>query len=160
IHWDNFLILIGDTMLGVGCKMPYSGWIEFKGRIVKAIKLLLDTKIIQAIERYSIRYSDIIEGEKLNERIQMINMDIRVGSHIVKEEIFTVRVEIPHGSFLNVIQIAAEAAAPLPDGNEKSGTLVDTDTLCNYQTNDLKKFVDELPARLDEIHDENKEMFF
>ena len=140
--------------------MPYPGWINFREQIIKAVKLLADTKIVQTIERYSLKYSDIIEGKNRDERIQMINMDIRVGRHTVKEERFTVRVEIPHNNFLNIIQIAADAIARLPDGQERNGTLVDTDTLCDYTTRDLRKFLDELPTRLDTIHSENKTMFF
>ena len=111
------------------------------------------------LRHYSLKYDDIIEGGSLAERIQMIDMDIRVGGHTVKEEQFTVRVEIPHDDFLNVIQIAAVATANLPDGQVRSGTLVDADTICDYKTSNLKKFVDELPTRLDAIHTENKRMF-
>ncbi len=160
IHWDNFLILVGDNTLGVACKMPYSGWIEFRKRIIKIISLLVDTKIIKAIDRYSLKYVDVIEDENLAKQIQMINMDIRVGSHKVKEEKFTVRLEIPHDIFINVIQISVPATATLVDGQKRIGALVSIDTLSNYQTSDLIKFTDELSERLDAIHIENKKMFF
>jgi uncharacterized protein (TIGR04255 family) len=148
IHWGDFLILMGDTMLGVASKIPYSGWPKFRDRIVKAV------------ERYSLKYDDIIEAGNLAERIQMINMDIRIGSHTVKEEQFTVRLEIPHNNFINIVQIASAATAKLIDGHVRNGILVDTDTILNHQTSDLRKFLDELPSRLDAIHTENKMMFF
>ena len=160
IHWDDFLILISDNSLGVGCKMPYLGWIKFKERIVKAVALLIDTKIVQTIERHSLKYIDVREGRNLAEQIQRINMDIRVGSHTVKEETFTLRLQIPHDNFLNIIQIAAPVIANMASGQVREGTMVDTDTLCNYQTNDLKKFTDELPNRLEAMHVENKKVFF
>lgn len=160
VNWDNFVILIGDTTLGVACKMPYLGWIKFSERIAKIVELLRDTGIVQTIERYSLKYIDIIEGETLAEQIQRINMDIRVGSHVVKEETFSVRIEIPHENFINVIQIAAPAKLTKPDGQVRNGILVDIDSICNYQTSDLSKFTDELSARLNLIHTENKKMFF
>jgi uncharacterized protein (TIGR04255 family) len=160
INWDNFLILIGDTSLGVACKMPYLGWIKFSKRIVKLVELLRDTEIVQTIERYSLRYVDVIEGETLAEQIQRINMDFRVGSHTVKEETFSVRLEIPHDDFINVIQIAAPATFTKPDGQVRNGILVAIDSICNYQTGDLSKFTNELPTRLNAIHVENKKMFF
>jgi len=160
IHWDDFLILIGDNSLGVGCKMPYLGWIKFREQIVKAVALLIDTKIVQTIERYSLKYIDVIDGRNLAEQIQRINMHIRVGSHTVQEEAFTVRLQIPHDNFLNIIQIAAPVTANMIGGQVRQGTMVDTDTLCNYQTSELRKFTDELPNRLDAIHIENKKMFF
>ena len=160
IHWDNFVIMIGDTALAVGCKMPYLGWIKFSERIAKVVELLMDTKIVQTIERYSLKYVDMVDGENLAKQIQRINMDIRVGSHTVREETFTVRLEIPHDNVINVIQVAAPATATMPDGQVRKGALVDIDTICNYQTSDLSKFTDELPTRLDAIHTENKKMFF
>ena len=160
IHWDNFVILVGDSALGVGCKIPYAGWAKFRERIIKAVELLMDTKIVQNIERYSLKYVDIVEGENLAEQIQRVNIDIRVGGHTIKEELFTVRAEIPNHEFLNIIQVAASATATTPDGRMRKGTLVDIDTLYNYQTNDLGKFSIELPTRLDEIHNENKRIFF
>ena len=32
LHWDNFLISIGDRSLAVACKMPYPGWKTFRHR--------------------------------------------------------------------------------------------------------------------------------
>ena len=116
IHWDDFLILIGDNSLGVGCKMPYLGWIKFREQLVKAVALLIDTKIVQTIDRYSLKYIDVIEGRNLAEQIQRINMDIRVGSHTVKEETFAVRLQILHDNFLNIIQIAAPVIANMAGG--------------------------------------------
>jgi uncharacterized protein (TIGR04255 family) len=160
IHWDNFLILVGDTSLGVACKMPYSGWTEFRDRIIRVINLLMDAKIVKSIERYSLKYVDVIEGENLAKQIQRINMHIKVGSHKVKEEIFSVRLEIIHDNLINIIQIVAPAQAKMPDGKKRIGAVVDIDTVCNYQTSDLTKFTTDLPIRLDAIHTVNKEMFF
>lgn len=164
LHWNNFIILISDTALGVQFKTPYPGWIQFKEQIIKAINILIGTKIVQNIERYSIKYVDIIEGKDLAEQIQRINMDIRIGSHTLKEEPFTVRVEIRQDSFINIIQIAGPVTGQITEGEFhgqiRRGVLVDTDTICNYQTNNLIQFTNELPNRLDEIHLENKKMFF
>jgi uncharacterized protein (TIGR04255 family) len=160
IHWDDFLILIGDNSVGVGCKMPYLGWIKFKEQIVKVVALLIETTIVETIERYSLKYIDVIEGGNLTEQIQRINMDIRVGSHTVQRESFTVRLDIPHDRFINVVQIVASVVANMADGQARQGTMVDTDTICTYQTSDLIKFKEDLPNFLDAIHIENKKMFF
>lgn len=160
IHWDNFLILVGDNSLGVGCKMPYAGWYKFKERIIKIVELLRDTEIVQTIERYSLKYVDLIEGKNLAELIGRINMALRVGDRMVKEEVFTIRVELPHRDFKNIIQIAAPVIAKLSDNYEKSGILIDVDTLCVHQTSDLGKFLNQLNDRLEAIHLTSKEMFF
>ncbi len=160
IHWDNFIIVIGDRSLGVGCKMPYLGWIKFKERIIEAVKLLAETKIVQNIERYALKYVDVVDGKNLAEQIQRVNMDVRVGAHTLREETFAVRVEIPHDAFINVTNIAATATAIVEKGPARKGVLVDIDTICNYHTNDLNTLLNQLPDRLDAIHIENKKMFF
>jgi uncharacterized protein (TIGR04255 family) len=50
LHWDdNFLIMVGDTTLGLGCKMPYPGWKKFKAHILTLAGALKDSKIIEQI---------------------------------------------------------------------------------------------------------------
>lgn len=160
INWDNFFILIGDKTLGIGCNIPYPGWINFKGKIIELIKILIEGNIVQKVERYSIKYVDIIEGEDLARQIERVAIDISIGNHKLKKEKFTVRIEIPHENFIKVVQIAAPASAKIPNTQERIGVLVAIDTVCNYQTSDLSKFMEELNSRLDQIHDETEKMFF
>lgn len=83
----------------------------------------------------------------------MINMDIRVGSHTLKEEKFGIRLEIPHSDFITIIQIAAPATANVQNKQkQRVGVVVDIDTICNYKSDDLTKFKHELLKRLDAIH--------
>ncbi len=160
IHWDNFLIFIGDRVIGIECKMPYPGWSVFKERIIKIVGLLSESKIVKTIKRYSLKYVDVLEGSSLSDQIQKVDIDIRVGSHSVKEELFTLRLEIPNNDFMNVIQISSEVTAQMVDGKVQKGSLVEIDTLCNYTTSDLHTFTYELPGRLEAIHSVNKKTFF
>jgi uncharacterized protein (TIGR04255 family) len=160
INWDNFLILVGDTVLGVAVKMPYLGWSKFRERIIKVFELLRDTEIIQTIERYSLKYVDVVEADSLDEQIQRVNLNIKVGNHILREETFSVRLEIPSDNLLNIIKIAAPATYTNKDGQIKNGILVDIDSICNFHTSDLSKLISDLPTRLDAIHDGNKKIFF
>jgi uncharacterized protein (TIGR04255 family) len=160
IHWDDFILLVGDRVIGIACKMPYQGWDVFKSRIIKVVGVLAEAKIVQTIERYSLKYSNILEGRSLSEQIQKVDIDLRVGSHTVKQESITIRVEFPNDDFMNIIQIVAEVTAQMVGGKERKGSLVDIDTLCNYTTNDLHTFTNELPDRLETIHSVNKKTFF
>ncbi len=160
INWDNFIILIGDKTLGIACTVPYPGWTNFREKIVEVIRILIDSDIVQNVERYSIKYVDIIEGEDLAKQIERVALDILIGTHRLKEENFTVRVEIPHENFINAIQIAAPASAKIPNAQERKGVLVAIDTVCNYQTSDLSEFMVEFIDRLDQIHNETEKTFF
>lgn len=160
IDSENFILLIGDRNIGIGCNMPYPGWSIFKDQIVKIGGLLSESNIVKTIERYSLKYVDVLEGNSLSDQIHKVDIDIRVGNHTVKEELFTLRLEIPNENFMSIIKIAAEAKVQTIDGKVQKGSLVDIDTICNCTTSDLHTFTSELPDRLDAIHIVNKKTFF
>lgn len=161
LHSGGFLILVGDASLGIACKMPYPGWDAFKTQIIKFVgRLLNDTQIVQTVDRYSLKYVNVVDGKDLVEQIHRINMDLRLGNHTLKSETFNVRVEIPRDNFIHVVQVAAPAIIQMIGDEIRSGVIVDTDTICNCQTSDWDKFMEELPDRLESIHTDNKKMFF
>jgi len=160
LHSGDFLILVGDASLGIACKMPYPGWNAFKTQIIKVVGLLKDTQIVQTVDRYALKYVNVVDGKDLVEQIHRINMDLRLGKHTLKSESFTVRVEVPRDDFIHVVQVAAPVTVQMIGGEIRIGVIVDTDTICNYQTNDWTKFMEELPDRLESVHTDNKEMFF
>ena len=124
------------------------------------MKILNETEIINNINRYSIKYIDIIDGKSLSEQISRINLDIKVGNHILKNEPFNIRVEITSEKFINIIQIGAPGKAQFSSGEEIQGVIVNTDTIRNYEEENFNRFIEELENHLDDIHYENKRMFF
>ena len=144
----------------VSCKMPYQGWQAYKGEIIKIFDLLKGATIIQSIERYSMKYVNIIEGRDISEHIQRIDISLRIGDHVLHSEPFGVRLEVLGGGFLQLIQLAAPAQVQLPGGSIRSGVLVDVDTICNHKTGDFEKFIEQLPSRLEDLHTACKTMFY
>ncbi|MGC1410671.1 MAG: TIGR04255 family protein [Acetobacteraceae bacterium] len=91
-HWgERFSILIGDTNVALGCKMPYVGWRGdqgFKAHIVQLFGYLAEAGFIQSIERYSLKYTGVIEGKDLAEQIDRIKIDLQLGSYSLMAEPF------------------------------------------------------------------------
>ena len=160
LSWGNFFVLIGDSSLAITCKMPYPGWNKFSVQIIKIMKIAAATEIINSVKRYSIKYTNIIGEGKIGEDIRGVDMSIRVGNYTVNSEIFALRIEIPRDQFLHLVQIAAHGRVRLHNGETKEGSVVEVDTLCNYETDDFVTFVDQLPTRIDVLHTEAKTMFF
>jgi uncharacterized protein (TIGR04255 family) len=160
LHFGDFLVLIGDSSLSVASVMPYIGWTAFKLKIIEVFQLIDDMKIIETIDRYSLKYVNIVAGDSIAEQIDKINVDIKVGKHELKSETFNVRVEIPRDNLLQIVQIAASAIVTLPNNETRSGVLIDIDTICNYKTDNINTLLKELPDRLQLIHDVSKTMFF
>jgi uncharacterized protein (TIGR04255 family) len=157
---ERFMLLVGDWTLTVGCKLPYAGWSELKPKIIEVMDVLKGSKLVKELERYSMKYVDIVEAKTLSEQIQRANMEIRIGSHRLAAEPFAVRIEIKQNEFANLLHVAGQAQVTLPDGNIRSGLLIDVDTVVDHRTADFDQFTLELPERLERIHTENKTRVF
>jgi len=161
MHWKNsFLVLIGDVSLGLGCKMPYPGWSSFKSHIQELATLLNESQFIEQIERYSLKYVGVVDGNDLTEQIARIKIDLKLGEYALKAEPFTVRIEMQRESFLYIVHLAAPTTATMFDGKQRTGLLIDIDGLREHKTTNLTGFLGELPDRLEVMHTRNKELFF
>lgn len=157
---ERFMLLVGDWSLTVGCKLPYAGWSEFKLKIIEVMDVLKGSTLVKELERYSMKYVDIVDGRTLAEQVGRANMEIRIGSHTLAAEPFTVRLEIKQGEFTNLLHVAGQAQVTLPGGTVRSGLLIDVDTVALHRTADFAQFTAELPDRLERIHTENKTRVF
>jgi len=157
--WEQFLINIGDRLVGISCKLPYVGWSDFKRAILEVYKHIFTIGVIEKTERYSMKYVDLIEGNDPGEMVDRVAVDLNVGGHQLKREPFMVRVEVPDGSISHIVQVIAPAVVKLSTG-QKTGVIVDIDSVCAHSTEDVEAFMSSLDSRLVEIHAANKRMFF
>lgn len=160
LSWGDFYIIVGHRTLGVSCKFPYPGWTDFKKTVMSVIDGIKETGLFQKIERYSMKYIDIIESKDLREMISWANLALTVGEHRLEAENFLVRVEIPENDSLHIVQITAPVTVELVGNTVKSGLVVDIDSICLHETQDVSGFFESLPDRLDAMHMANKAMFF
>jgi|APLak6261658528_1056013.scaffolds.fasta_scaffold02083_6 uncharacterized protein (TIGR04255 family) len=160
IHWnDDFLISISDRSIAVACKLPYPGWGDFKRAILKVVNLVGEVGIVHEIQRYALKYVDLIPCDDLKERVSYINMEISLGNLKVGKELFQFRVEIPKDQTINVVQIISSGSITL-GGIKKEGLVIDIDTIHNVDDQKLIDFLPQLSEQLDLIHGINKQMFF
>lgn len=160
LHWNRFVILVGDRSLAVGCKLPYPGWREFKPAILEVVRLVKEISIVQSVQRFSMKYIDLIPSEGIGEQISKINFSVVIGDHELKNEVFSLRVEVPRDGVLNAVQITSSAVVTLPDQSTREGVIVDIDTIANLDNQDFETWLGTLPERLDSMHAVNKSMFF
>lgn len=161
LRWSDYLISIGDRSIAIGCNYPYPGWMDFKPAIKKIIELLKEINIFQSISRYSMKYVDLILSTNIEHQISLIDMDISIAGHKIKNQGFQLRVELITDSFVNIIQIIPSASATLLNGEKRDGIIIDVDTI--YNINDLKieeVFNGNFDTDLEHIHKINKRMFF
>ncbi|GGE53001.1 hypothetical protein GCM10011533_01780 [Streptosporangium jomthongense] len=161
IHWDNYVLIISDHSVGVACKIPYRGWSEFRQKIMDVVAVIKESEVAVSVERIALKYVDLIPGSSVGEQLNRLNVSVEIGKHKLKNESFNLRMEIPGDHALHVVAIGAPAGVRARDSSsERKGAIVDVDSLSPVRFENWERLSESLPDMLDNLHAENKAMFF
>lgn len=160
IRWEEFIILISDRSSAMACSMPYPGWEKFKKAIIKMVGIIAEVSFIESIQRYSMKYVDLIQVKDIGEQIASVDLNLKLGDHKLEKESFQFRIEIVDGEFINAVQIVSAGIIETIEKVRKEGLIIDIDTIRKVDNLDIKLFLSELPERSEDIHLRNKIMFF
>ena len=160
VVWRGFFIIVSDSSVAVACKLPYPGWQSFRVAIEEVMGHVQSSGLIQSLQRYSLKYVDLIEIGGVGEQASKFNWSIRLGNTQVTNQNTVLRVEIEQYGHLNSVSYASHANAKLWNGIEKSGALLDVDSSSLGEPPSADNFFNEIPSLLDAIHDSNKRTFF
>lgn len=160
LDWGQYYINVGDRSVSIGFKHPYPGWDKFKLAITKVMEALKDAGIIKTVERYALKYIDLLPATSLQEQVGFVNFDVTLAEHKLKEEAFQLRLEIPRDSFVHAVQVISSATATLHTGEIRQGLIVDVDTIANQKSILFDELLNEFSDKLEAIHQANKEIFF
>lgn len=160
LDWGQFLINISDFSVSISCKYPYPGWDTLKPVIIKVMNCLSESRISRTIERYSLKYIDLIPSSDNRQKVSMINFDVTIAGHKLEKEPFHIRIEIPRDNMINVVQVVSAAKATLHNGTTKEGLIIDVDTVANQNAILIEALLDGFSDKLDAIHQTNKAVFF
>ncbi|SFJ10030.1 TIGR04255 family protein [Jannaschia pohangensis] len=159
VEVDDFFILIGDRNVIVSCKLPYPKWPRFRRFILETIARLGKLDLIGAIERYSVKYVNLIQAPTFQDQIRKISMDIKLGDVEVSSEHVTLQVHRREEDVVHILSVSTGAHGKI-DGRSVSGVLVDIDSIRNVNFPDLKTLSIELEPGLESLRQANKEKFF
>jgi uncharacterized protein (TIGR04255 family) len=162
LNWDNFIILISDRSISIACKLPYPGWDNFKKAILEILTLLKDLSIIETVQRFSLKYVDIIPSTNVEEQVSLVKLNITLGAYTLEKDNFHLRLSIPKDGLIHIVQIVSSALVTIHEKTENiEGLVLDIDTIKDIPTEDFASFINNLTDdKLDSLHLSNKEMFF
>ena len=153
----NQAVQIGEHSLSLSCRRPYSGWARFSADIHELIKVTQETGLIENLERFSLKYIDLIELEQPL-GLSCLNLDLKLGEHEISTEPVQLRTELRERDLIHIIQIVSPAKAVLPALKKQlKGVLVDIDTIKPISEKEPWEL---LYRRLDDLHISCKRMFF
>jgi len=157
LQGENQSIQIGDRLVALSCRRPYSGWPRFSADIRELAKAVQETGLVEQLKRFSLKYIDLIELEK-PVGLAHLNLELKMGGYDLAAEPVQLRTEIRENDLIHIIQISSPAEVVLPGREERlKGVLVEID--CIRPLVDSQSW-DVLYHDLDEVHASCKKMFF
>ena len=158
--FEKYTFLVGDRSIAVACNLPYQGWASFKNQIINTIRILEKSDVANVVDRYSLKYVDFIPLESTKEQVDAVALNLKVGEHMLIDQDYQVRMEIKEGDFFTIVQLVSGAKFTKPSGEEKSGLVIDVDTIKNVDSLPVSDFEAGLDSVLEDIHTVSKQAFF
>jgi len=160
LEFPGYRALVGDRSIVVSAMRPYPGWKEFKQKIEFFCKEVASSGLVRKAVRHSLKYTDLLPFEKVEDQIGAINWNVRIGNHRLQKEPAHLRIEINKGKYTHIVSLLAGAQVSIPGESQKIGAIVDIDTLSHKEIIYSDRFLEVILSGLDDLHDENKSMFF
>jgi len=160
LEWGNYVIAVGDRNVIISCKLPYPKWPNFKSKILEIVGLIAEVGVAGNVERFSVKYVNLIEAPSLAEQIAKIDLTLRIGSLEVNDDHFDMKVHHVEGETIHILTVITGATAGMPDGREAFGVVVDIDSIRNIQPIPFDAFAQGLDGELETLRLSNKIQFF
>lgn len=159
LDWQQFTISFGDRNLVIGCKLPYPKWDRFREVILDVVNKVSKAGILGPVERYSVKYVNLIQAPTLADQIAKINLAVRVGAVEAKNDHLSVQVQRLEGKTLHIMSVLTGAQV-MADGKAVFGAIVDIDSIRSVHFPNLDAFAVNLRNDIESLRLENKIKFF
>jgi len=157
LEGGNQAIQIGDRVISLSCRRPYSGWAQFSADIRELAKAVQETGLVGRLERFSLKYIDLIELEE-PVGLAHLNLELKMGGYGLVTKPVQLRTEIKENDLIHIVQVISPAEVTLPGANHRlKGVLVDIDSIKPMEESETW---DDLYGKLDYVHISCKKMFF
>ncbi len=156
LNYANNHISVGDHVLAFSQTIPYGGWAQFQSQVEGKLRASFDTKLIQTIERYSLKAVNIISAEE-GAQLSLLNGRFEIGGKSAPERGFRFRTELVSKDLTTILEIITGASASLPNGEIRSGLLIQLDALRQSEVEGIRT---DPGACLRQLHDNLKSTFF
>jgi len=160
LDWREFTISFGERNLVIGCKLPYPKWPRFKEAILDIVAKVARVGIAGPVERYSLKYVNLIQAPTFAEQVQKIRMEIKLGDVQIDDDHMSLQVHRKEGDIIHILSVVTGAQGQMPDGNVVSGALVDVDSIRAVSVPNFGQFVASFEPSLEELRQANKAKFF
>lgn len=160
LELDRFFVSVGDSNIVLSCKLPYPKWPIFKDFIVRIANEVVKVKIDASVERYSLKYVNLIQSPTIGEQLMKIRTNIQLGEVMVRDEHVSLQVHHKEDDIIHIMSVVTGAQGRMADGTEVFGTVVDVDSIKNVNFTNFRSFVDVIDRDVELLRQANKAKFF
>ncbi|MBL4595956.1 MAG: TIGR04255 family protein [Robiginitomaculum sp.] len=156
----EYYVSIGDRIITVSCKLPYPKWANFKAKILDVMNSIVKAGIEGKVDRYSVKYVNLVQAPTCAEQIQKIKMKIQLGEVNVTDAHISLQVHQKEEDLLHIMSVVTNAQGRASGGNHVSGVIVDIDSIRMINSLNFSSFVAGLEQGVEELRQANKIKFF
>lgn len=157
LEGGNQSVQIGEHVISLSCRRPYSGWKTFSEDIMTIINIVRNIELIDQLERFSLRYIDLIELDQ-PPSLSCLNLELKMGEYQMDTQPVQLRTEIKEGDLIHIIQIGSPAEVIISaESGKVSGVLLDIDAIRPMKEHESWS---DIESHLDDVHLSSKKKFF
>lgn len=156
----EFVVMIGDQLLSVNALRPYAGWHAYRPVILEVLAIAKESTLIRNLERYSIKYMNLLRREKTEDvslSYRLVEFSGRLGRHTLTSGDAYVRCEISSHGYQSIVEFAATAEVNTMKKEVLRGAMLSIDTAHTEKPDELWN---DVAANIDAVHEAEKEIFF
>lgn len=153
---DGFTMQLGSRVASLAHQPPYVGWTAFKARIGEFTEALSKTQLIDRIERFSIKTTDLLPLE-IAPSLDALEVEIKLPTGRLATEPTHLRTECRQGGFTTILQAMSPADMVRIGSPKQRGVVLDIDVI---RVEGLENFWNDAPTLLEEAHQVAKHLFF
>lgn len=135
----------------------YPGWESFRALAVRVFEAALATDGFGSAERISVKYINLLGGPTPLSVSELTKASIKLGDMAIEMQPLNLRTELRNGDMVTIVDIGTPATLTLLDGSTLQGLVLAIDTVHEGPFSDIRQ---QLPALLDEVHAEEKRVFY
>ena len=156
----RFRISVGENSIVVSCKLPYPKWPSFKEKIFEVLTKICDIVRDYEIERYSMKFVNIIEANSFEEQIGKIELNLMLNnSNEIGEDLHLVFHQ-KENDFVHILTIKTNANVKFSEENERNGFMLNVDTIKYCNGLSFEPFIQKMRSDLEVLKLKFKKKFF
>jgi len=160
LKFKGVLVLVGERSVTISNAAPYLGWGGFKPLIEEVFKDLLDSKLVAWVERYSIKYTNVLKAGEAQDHLNALNWSLKVGELDIIKNATILRTETVTDGLMTIVTIGGGVTVQAAGQAPVQGSLIDIDTVCASNPQNADAFLSSMSSELDRIRGVNKAAFF